>query len=245
MSVHTGRRALVELSEQYENCERCSLLCTSRRQVVFGSGRSSAPVLIVGEAPGVAEDAEGVPFVGDSGRLLMDLLAKAWPVNDELDTILKVKDEDEYFDRLREYLDGFVFWTNAVMCHPGENRTPSSAEIKNCTERLHRTIYAVDPLLIIGVGKIPVSVLVGKSVAITDKHGTIFDVAVDSPVTESPIRYPMLAVLHPAFLLRQGDQNLVKLRRGHTYDTLCDLKQGFSILEKLHTKAYGRPFTEP
>lgn len=244
MGAHVGRRALVELSEQYQDCDRCSLLCKSRRQVVFGSGSSSAPIVVVGEAPGDTEDKEGVPFVGDSGKLLMDLLAKAWPDDDTLSEIRKISEDVTYFAELREYLDEYIFWTNTVLCHPADNRTPSTAETKACLGRLHRTIYAVDPTLVIGVGKVPVSLLVGKSLAITDKkvHGTIYDVAVPSPISGQPVRYPMLAILHPSFLLREGDQNLVKLKRGYTYETLIDLRRGLELLEGLHIDAYGRSF---
>lgn len=174
----------------------------------------------------------------------MDLFAKAWPKDDQMAEIRKIGEDGPYFRELREYLDQFVFWTNAAICRPPENRNPTSQELKNCRERLERTIYAVDPILIIAAGKIPASMLLGKSVQITEKHGTIYDVEISSPVTGDPVRYPMLAVLHPAFLLRQGDQNLVKRKKGVTYETIQDLRDGLRLIEMLHRESYGRSFLE-
>lgn len=239
-----GRRALVELFEEYEDCDRCPVLCSSRRQIVFGSGSSSAPIVVVGEAPGNKEDEDGVTFVGDGGQLLMDMFAKAWPDDDVMVDLRRIDEDSTYFEKLREYLDKFVFWTNAALCHPPDNRDPTSQELKNCRSRLARAIYAVDPLLIIAAGKVPASVLLGKAVQITEKHGTIFDITIASPVTGDPVRYPMLATLHPAFLLREGDQKLVKRKKGKTYETIQDLRHGLALLEQLHVESYGRSFLE-
>ena len=146
-----GKKALIDLSEAYADCDLCPLLCASRSEVVFGSGAASAPIVVVGEAPGGVEDAEGTAFVGDSGQLLMDLLAKAWPDDEELKQIRKIEEDSHYFRELREYLDRFIFWTNSTLCRPPEGRNPTPQELKNCRDRLDRTIYAVDPLLIIAV----------------------------------------------------------------------------------------------
>lgn len=234
----------MELGEEYADCDRCTNLCASRKRVVFGSGSSSAPIMVVGEAPGNTEDEEGVTFVGEGGQLLMSMLATAWPKDDRMAEIKRIQEDGPYFEELREYLDDYIFWTNAALCHPPENRNPTSQELKNCASRLHRAIYAVDPLLIIAAGKIPASLLMGKSVQITDRHGDIFDIKIPSPVTGDPVRYPMLAILHPAFLLRQGDQPLVKKKKGTTYETIEDLRRGLEVLQRLHIQAYGHSFLE-
>ena len=51
-------------------CARCEALCESRKRVVWGSGPVPAPLMFIGEAPGREEDDMGLPFVGESGRLL-------------------------------------------------------------------------------------------------------------------------------------------------------------------------------
>jgi uracil-DNA glycosylase family 4 len=247
MAHACGRTALLELESSYAGCEKCQLLVKSREQVVFGSGSSRANILIVGEAPGAAEDYEGVPHVGDAGKLLMDVLARAWPAADDpnLSEISNIREDSTYFELLRQYLDAHVFWTNAVLCKTADGRPPSAVEVKNCSDRLHRTIYAVDPALIVATGKTAASALVGKAVAISEKRGTIFDIAVPSPVTGALVRYPMLAILCPGYLLKEGDQRLVKKKQGKTYDTIQDMKYALGLLHRLFNDYYDRSFLEP
>lgn len=247
-----GIAALDNLAEQYDQCDRCPSLCQSRSQVVLGAGSVRADILIVGEAPGEDEDAEGTPFVGRAGRLLMNLLAysdenvRTWPPDDELDNITlddQLKGNDErFFDVLRDYLDNHVFWCNIICCHPIKNRDPSTLEIKACRDRLERTIYAVDPMLIIGAGKVAVSQLLGRGVAITEKRGTLFDVEFNSPVTRDPVRYPLLALLHPSHLLREGSLNLVGKQKGSTWDTIQDLSWALSLVQQNYRDLFHTDF---
>lgn len=224
-----GRKALRLLLDEYENCNACELLCQSRVQTVFGSGSSTADILVVGEAPGEDEDMEDMPFCGKSGRLLMQMLEKVWPT-EEVVKIRQIEDNDEYFRRVRDMVEDRIFFTNVVLCRPEDNRTPSNAEIKNCRDRLHRTIYAVDPKLIIAAGKTAASSLLGKKLSIVARRGEIFDIEISSPVTGDPVRYPMMALLHPSYLLRKGDRSLVKKKEGDTFKTMGDLRYALSLL---------------
>lgn len=245
-----GREALTALDEEYSTCSLCPNLCTHRQNVVFGSGKSTGPILVVGESPGEVEDYVGVPYVGPAGDLLLDILAHAWPPDDELmkirSTPRRANADDEYFEALRDYFDDYIFWTNVILCHPEGNRDPTTTERKNCLDRLHRTIYAVDPKLIIATGAIAATVLLGKRVKITESHGSILDIAIPSPSGAVPaIRYPMLVVYHPAALLRQGSQTLVRKKTGDTHVTIEDVRHGLAILETLYNESYGRSFLEP
>jgi len=65
--------ALREYAEQTASCTKCAL-AEGRTQVVFGSGSPDADLMFVGEAPGFHEDQQGVPFVGQAGKLLDRLL---------------------------------------------------------------------------------------------------------------------------------------------------------------------------
>jgi len=65
--------ALAQYAEETSGCIRCPLSAT-RTQVVFGSGDPNAELMFVGEAPGFHEDQQGVPFVGQAGKLLETLL---------------------------------------------------------------------------------------------------------------------------------------------------------------------------
>jgi uracil-DNA glycosylase len=236
-----GRDALVDLVLVYEGCVRCPLLVESRSQVVFGSGNARASIMVIGEAPGGEEDWEGEPFIGMAGRLLMNLFAHALKDEPDIQRLTKYTDDDEYFQELRDYLDRFIFWCNIVCCRPEDNRDPVKDEIKACNDRLNRTIYAVDPLLIIGAGKIAATTLLGKSVAVTNESGTIYDISIPSPVTGRPVRYPMMALVHPAWLARQGDQDLVKRKQGKTYEAIEDLGYGLDLV-RLYAGHHGDTF---
>ena len=226
-----GLNALRRVVDEYEGCEKCDLLCGSRTQVVFGSGSATADIVIVGEAPGSDEDLDGIPFTGRSGRLLLQLLEKVWD-GEEVEKIRGISDDDEYYRQVRDLVEERVFFTNVVMCHPEENRTPSAKEVKNCKERLHRMIYAVDPKLVIAAGKTAASAILGKKVPIVSKRGEIFDVSITSPVTGESIRYPMMALLHPSYLLRKGDMALVNKKEGDTYLTMGDLRYAMTLLKE-------------
>jgi DNA polymerase len=68
------RDALVELYNNTKGCMACGL-GSLRKNYVFGSGNANAPLLVIGEAPGADEDAQGKPFVGKAGELLTKMLA--------------------------------------------------------------------------------------------------------------------------------------------------------------------------
>jgi DNA polymerase len=242
-----GLDEIIRLSEEYRHCKKCQLLCKSRTEVVFGSGSVRADLLVIGEAPGAEEDEEGIPFIGRSGRLLMDMFRIKWPETERMAEIRNTPDEEDdakYFSNLRDYLDDHIFWTNVVLCRPENNRTPTAREIKECRDRLYRTIYAVDPMLILAAGKPAATALVGKTVGILDKRGTIFDIEIPSPVTGNPVRYPCMAILHPSYLLRKGDQSRVEDEEGDTYETLEDIGYALSLLTQQYMDIFGTSFPD-
>jgi uracil-DNA glycosylase family 4 len=119
------------------DCDRCPALCASRTRIVNGRpAGAQRPIMIVGEAPGRDEDAQGKTFVGASGRLLARLLEDAGiPTSD-------------------------VYITNAVRCRPPGNRTPTAAEIANCRDYLLAEIERVRPRVIISVGAVALGSLI-------------------------------------------------------------------------------------
>ncbi len=72
-SAEERRAELVKLYREAKACARCPLSKT-RTKVVFGSGNADADLMFVGEAPGMHEDQQGLPFVGRAGQLLNKLL---------------------------------------------------------------------------------------------------------------------------------------------------------------------------
>lgn len=70
------REALKRIYAEAQSCTRCPELASTRRSVVFGAGNADADLMFVGEAPGAKEDEQGVPFVGQAGKLLEKLLGE-------------------------------------------------------------------------------------------------------------------------------------------------------------------------
>lgn len=249
MTPRVGLPALEALSAQYATCRRCPALCDSRTNVVFGMGSATAPLLIVGTGPGATEDMEGVPFIGPAARLLLELLATAWPADPELTEILnQVPRRGPASDpilghegELHDYLSRYICWTNVTLCYPPEGRAPSHNEIKACKDRLHRVIYAVDPVLILALGKTPSSLLAGCVVDVARKRGSILDVSI--PIPEDPsrsLRYAMMVVYDPGYLRQVGDVSLVPKKQGRTWETLEDLKYALSLLQEHRDVYTGR-----
>jgi len=120
-----------ELTELHEKILRCTLcpLCESRSQAVPGDGPENATLLFVGEAPGLNEDLQGKPFVGQAGNFLNKLL----------DSIGMAREE--------------VFITNVVKCRPPENREPAPQEIEACRPYLERQIELMKPRMIVTLGR--------------------------------------------------------------------------------------------
>jgi DNA polymerase len=125
----TGAQAALDaIAADVRICPKCELART-RTHAVPGEGPANARVMLIGEAPGWHEDQQGRPFVGNAGKFLNELLAKAG-----------LKRED-------------VFITNVVKCRPPGNRDPLPDEIAACAPYLDRQIAAIDPDVIITLGR--------------------------------------------------------------------------------------------
>ena len=117
-----------QLKVSVADCAACPLHQT-RTHSVFGAGDENADWLWVGESPGVEEDANGAPFVGQVGKLLDNMLAA-----------ISLK------------RDSNVYITNIVKCHPPANHNPENAEALQCHPYLARQIELIQPRLIIALG---------------------------------------------------------------------------------------------
>jgi DNA polymerase len=158
------------------SCARCPRLVESRSRIVNGVGPDDADLLFVGEAPGATEDERGEPFVGRSGDVLDDALCDAGLARAD------------------------VRITNCVRCRPPENRDPTGAELDSCRGHLGRELAAVDPELVVTLGKVPSEHLLGRSVAVTTEAGDAADVRVGNR------SYRAVISVHPAATLYDGSQ---------------------------------------
>lgn len=130
------------------DCKRCGL-CSTRTQVVFGTGPVKTPLMFVGEAPGQDEDLQGEPFVGRAGQLLTNTIKK--------------------FGIERRQ----VFIGNILKCRPPGNRTPAPDEMAACMPWLQRQIATIQPKLICGLGNIAVQTLLSTKTGITKLRGRV------------------------------------------------------------------------
>jgi DNA polymerase len=162
--------ALREYAEQTATCTRCAL-AQGRTQVVFGSGSPNADLMFVGEAPGFHEDQQGVPFVGQAGKLLDKLLAG--------------------IDLTR----ADVFVANVLKCRPPGNRDPMPDEIATCEPHLFKQIELIEPKLVATLGNFATKLLSGKPAGITRVHG------VEQEVTLGPRTVLLYPIYHPAAAL--------------------------------------------
>lgn len=159
-----------------EACTRCPRLVEHRSRIVNGTGPDDADLLLLGEAPGADEDEAGAPFVGRSGEILDAALVEAGLAR----------------DRIRI--------TNCVRCRPPENRDPTVAERANCRGHLDREVDAVDPALVVALGKVPAEHLLDRDVAVTDEAGRV------EPITLGGQERSLLISVHPAAVLYDRSQ---------------------------------------
>src|ERR671915_2599829 len=145
-SAEERRAELVKLYKEAAVCARCPLSST-RTKVVFGSGNADADLMFVGEAPGMHEDQQGLPFVGRAGKLLDQLLEE-----------VGMRRSD-------------VFICNVLKCRPPGNRDPEPEEIETCKPYLHRQVELIEPKVICTLGNFSTKLLTRSQRGITSVHG--------------------------------------------------------------------------
>jgi uracil-DNA glycosylase family 4 len=137
------------LTEAVARCTACKLSAT-RTQGVLGVGDRNADWLIVGEAPGAEEDAQGEPFVGQAGKLLDAMLAS--------------------IDLKR---GGNVYITNVLKSRPPGNRDPEPDEIAACMPYLSAQIELIRPKLILALGRVAAQTLLDSGEAVGHLRGQL------------------------------------------------------------------------
>ena len=157
-------------------CTRCRL-SQGRTQVVFGAGNAHAELMFVGEAPGFQEDKQGLPFVGQAGKLLEQLLAGIGMTRAE------------------------VYIANTVMCRPPGNRDPQPDELEACEPHLFRKIELIQPKIIATLGNFATKLLSGRPLGITKVHGQEQETTLGGrKVLLYPLYHPAAALYTPAML---------------------------------------------
>ncbi len=140
--TETLDEVLVDLGD----CKRCGL-AASRTKLVYGVGHPNARLVLVGEAPGRAEDLNGEPFVGEAGQLLDKILLAMGLQREE------------------------VYICNVLKCRPPNNRDPQPEEVSACEAFLIRQIATIRPQVIVGLGRFAVQSLLKTKEPISRLRG--------------------------------------------------------------------------
>lgn len=143
-------KSLDELNAMICNCTKCPLGHT-RTKFVFGVGNPQADIVVVGEAPGADEDAQGEPFVGRAGQLLNKIL------------------EAIHFKREEVYI------CNILKCRPPNNRDPLAEEVDSCEPHLWKQLEILKPKMILCLGRIAGQTLLRTTDTLTNLRGKIHD----------------------------------------------------------------------
>ena len=163
-------------ADSVAGCTRCRL-ARGRTQVVFGAGNPHAALMFVGEAPGFHEDKQGLPFVGQAGKLLEKLLAQ-----------IGMQRSDVYI-------------ANVLKCRPPGNRNPQPDEIEACESHLFRQIELIEPTVVATLGNFATKLLSGRPLGITRVHGQEQQTTIGGrSVLLYPLYHPAAALYTPAML---------------------------------------------
>jgi DNA polymerase len=192
MDASERRAELERLTAEWSSCTLCALAET-RTQVVVGSGDADADLMFVGEAPGFHEDRQGVPFIGQAGKLLEGLLGEIGLTREQ------------------------VYIANVLKCRPPGNRDPQPAEIEACERHLFAQVELVVPRVICTLGNFATKLLSGRPEGITRVHGRPQATRIGRvEVQLFPIYHPAAALYTPSILetLREDFRQLPALLGG-------------------------------
>ena len=164
----SAEETLAQIAKEVSTCKKCALY-HSRKLSVPGEGPASSEVMFIGEGPGFHENEQGRPFVGAAGNFLNELLADAGLKRSE------------------------VWIGNVVKCRPPGNRDPLPEELFACNEYLERQIAAINPKIIITLGRYSMGKFM-PAAKISSVHGQM---------QRTGNRF-VIAMFHPAAALHQA-----------------------------------------
>lgn len=165
---------LITRIKAFDGCE----IKKSSNTTVIGDGDVSAKVMLIGEAPGANEDKEGIPFCGQSGKLLNNIIKSIGLLRDK------------------------VYITNTVFWRPPANRRPTTEEIDICRPLVEKHIALINPNLIILVGNTAVESLLNMSLPMGEMRQRKFEY--NNQYLSTTI--PTVVIYHPSYLLRQSSK---------------------------------------
>ena len=176
-------KTIAELRKAVEKFDGCGLKKMATN-TVFADGNPDSEIMVIGEAPGNHEDLQGIPFCGDSGKLLDDMFRS---IN---------------LDRTKLYISNVIFW------RPPGNRRPTDEELAICRPFVERHIQLFNPKIMILVGSTSMSAVLGIKDPVTGVRGKIIDFA----ASFMPKKIKTFVVFHPSYLMRQSGKKRLAWR---------------------------------
>ena len=169
--------SLTELEKAVRNFDGCSLKKMATN-TVFADGNPKSQIMIIGEAPGNHEDLQGIPFCGDSGKLLNEMFKAIG------------------FKRENLYITNTLFW------RPPGNRRPTEDELLMCKPFVEKHIALMQPKLIVLMGATAMADVLKIHEPISKMCGKFFDY--QNQYLQTPIKSTVL--FHPSYLMRQSSK---------------------------------------
>lgn len=200
-----GCISLKSLRAAAAHCEGCELF-EHATQTVFGRGRRSASVMLVGEMPGDQEDEQGQPFVGPAGQLLNEMVTEVGLAKDDL-YVTNVVKHFRWEERGKRRL----------------HKKPAQRHIDACKPWLEAELFLVQPALVVCLGATAAQALLGKDFRLTKQHGKVI---------LNHFSPPTIATYHPSAILRAPDKARRHEMRQMFVDDLGHAVRKTALLEK-------------
>lgn len=170
-------KTLTELEEAVRGFGGCPLKKTANK-TVFCRGNNQAKLMLIGEAPGANEDMEGIPFCGQSGQLLDNMLRSIG------------------HDNSNAYITNTIFW------RPPGNRKPTPEELGICKPFVEKHIALLNPKLLVLVGGVAIADILDTNESVGKLRLKFHEYK--NQYLAKPIK--VLCTFHPSYLLRSPSQ---------------------------------------
>jgi DNA polymerase len=169
--IQNKTKKLSELKNKINSIENCNLKDNSK-SLLMGDGNINSPIMLIGEAPGEAEDSSGKSFQGESGALLKKMLLA-----------INIKIEN-------------VYSTYSVNFRPPEDRKPTAQEIKRYSVFLKEHVTLINPKIVILMGSTAMESITGSNGKISNERGKWKEIILKNKTL------PIMITFNPSYLIR-------------------------------------------
>lgn len=204
---------LKAIHQSIDRCRACPKMCGTP---VHGPAIISS-IMLMGQAPGPHESSFGKPFAYTSGKTLFKWIAQAH-INEEA-------------------FRANIYIAAVARCFPGKNgkgdREPDLEEIKNCRVHLEKEVNILQPKLILAVGRLAISEVLGpkvfsKNKKLSDVVGMIIKTSFHGHEVE------VICFPHPSGVSRWPHSEEGKVKLAQALDLLADHKEWKKIIANSH-----------